>query len=93
MKDFLIRTRRYLLYLIQYFFYEKPRGLDFTMRDTTLLRESGGVYHGYCKTNAKHLKDIFGRLENGKELNFLDVGSGKGAVLREAARYYPPHFP
>lgn len=49
------RLKRYLLFGLQYFLWEKPRGLDFTMRDTSLLKKSQGVYHGYAKTDEKHL--------------------------------------
>ena len=81
------RYKRYLRYGLQYYLYEKPRGLDFTMRDMHLIKESGGVLHGYSKTNEKHLKEIFNTLHIKKEDRLLDVGCGKGVVLREAARY------
>ena len=47
------KWRRYFLFLGEYLFLEKPRGLDFTMRDTRIL----------------------------------DVGCGKGVVLKEAAGF------
>lgn len=61
MKDmrYITRLQRYLLFGIQYFMLEKPRGLDFTMRDVSLLKNSGGLYHGYSKTSEKHLHEIF----------------------------------
>lgn len=81
-----MRIKRYLLFLIQYFLLEKPRGLDFTMRNLNPYRTSSGIYHGYSKTNEKHLRDIFGRLSY-KDARLLDVGCGKGVVLKEAVRF------
>lgn len=78
------RIKRYIIYGLQYFLWEKPRGLDFTMRDTHLLREGKGL-HGYSKTNEKHLKEIFQALEVQSSDCLLDVGCGKGGVLRGAA--------
>ena len=81
------RLKRYLYFGVQYFFYEKPRGLDFTMRDISLLKKSQGMYHGYSKTEEHHLRKIFGSLSfTGKE-KLLDVGCGKGVVLLEALSY------
>lgn len=87
MKKTFIRVRRYLLFLAQYFLYEKPRGLDFTMRDTEIYEKSNGKCHGYSKTNEKHLKEIFKRIHNKEDMSFLDIGCGKGVVLKEAAKY------
>lgn len=84
---YLRRYKRYIRYGIQYFLYEKPKGLDFTMRDTHLLEESSGIMHGYSKTNEKHLNEIFRCMDIGMNDSLLDVGCGKGVVLREAAKY------
>lgn len=81
------RLERYFLFTAQVLFLEKPRGLDFTMRDTGLFNRSEGRYHGYSKTNEKHLRDIFGRLDYSTERKLLDVGCGKGVVLKEASRF------
>ena len=81
------RIKRYLLFGIQYFLGEVPRGLDFTMRDTSLFRTSGGLYHGYSKTSEKHLKEIFSELSFHDEKRLLDVGCGKGVVLKVAAAF------
>lgn len=81
------RMKRYMLYGVQYFLLEKPKGLDFTMRDTSLLKNSHGKYHGYSKTDEKHLQEIFSSLSfNGGEC-LLDIGCGKGGVLRAALGY------
>lgn len=85
-KSIVTRLKRYALFLIQYILYEKPRGLDFTMRDTGLYERSGHIYHGYSKTNEKHIREIFQRLSF-EEARLLDVGCGKGVVLKEAVKY------
>ena len=72
---------------IEYFLWEKPRGLDFTMRDTSLLKSSNGLYHGYSKTAEKHLKKIFSNLTFDGSEKLLDIGCGKGVVLRVASEY------
>ncbi|MCM1091201.1 MAG: methyltransferase domain-containing protein [Butyrivibrio sp.] len=85
-KSAFIRLRRYVLFLAEYIFYEKPRGLDFTMRDKSLSKKSGFRYHGYSKTNEKHLREIFQRLSF-EDARILDVGCGKGVVLKEAVKF------
>lgn len=86
MKKYFIRARRYLYFLAQVFLYEKPKGLDFTMRDTAIYGKSNGKYHGYSKTSERHLREIFGRIHNKESMSFLDIGCGKGVVLKEAAK-------
>lgn len=82
------RWKRYFQFGIQYFLFEKPRGLDFTMRDKSLLKKSKGLYHGYSKTAERHLKEIFDSLSFKGNEKLLDIGCGKGVVLR-AALVYP----
>lgn len=81
------RWKRYLRFLLQVILLEKPRGLDFTLQDQKLFQKSGGKYHGYSKTDERHLRDIFQKLDFSKGLKLLDVGCGKGVVLREAAKF------
>lgn len=81
------KLRRYGYYLFQYIFQERLRGLDFTMRDRQLYQETGGSYHGYSKTDEAHLRTIFDSLSYEMERRILDVGCGKGVVLKEAASY------
>ena len=85
-KQIILRLKRYIRFAVQYFLYEKPRGLDFTMRNTKLIRKSGGMYHGYSKTNEKHLCEIFKKLSY-EDARLLDVGCGKGVVLKEAIKF------
>ena len=76
--------------MIEWIFYEKIHGLDFTMRDKSLLDKTQRRFHGYSKTDSKHCKDIFENVfmigVNGN-LSILDVGCGKGAFIREALKY------
>ena len=51
------RIRRYLVFLGEYLFLERPRGLDFTMRDIGLYQKSAGKYHGYSKTDENARKE------------------------------------
>ncbi len=81
------RMVRYAIFLYEYLILEKPRGLDFTMRDTRLFRYSKGKYHGYSKTDEKHLNTIFWTLDYSRSRKLLDVGCGKGVILKEAAGF------
>lgn len=80
------RYLRYLKYIFQWLFLEKARGLDFTMRDIHLLNDSGGVLHGYSKTDESHARLIFSSLCVDENKRLLDIGCGKGAFLREACK-------
>lgn len=90
MKKYFYRIRRYIIFIFQVLFIEKPRGLDFTMFDTSALQKTGGKFHGYSKTGEKHLREIFNLItkeRDSKSLSIIDVGCGKGVVLKEAAAY------
>lgn len=87
LKSEAVRIKRYALFLFQYIFLEKTRGLDFSMRIMTTRKEKNPLYHGYSKTNEKHLKMILSELNFEKCKNFLDIGRGKGVVLKEAVKY------
>ena len=80
------RYKRYVRYSVQAI-KESLKGLDFTMRDTHLIEETGGGMHGYSKTDDKHVRDIFRQLDYNKCHSLLDVGCGKGVVLREAQKF------
>lgn len=73
--------------MFQWIFKEKIRGLDFSMHDLSLIKQTGGLLHGYSKTDEAHAKMIFETLEVDWNQKLLDVGCGKGAFLREASRY------
>lgn len=80
------KLKRYSIYMVQWII-ERIHGLDFTMRDLTLLKESGGVMHGYSKTDETHARNILDSIGVCQENRILDIGCGKGAFLKEAARY------
>ena len=60
------RWKRYLRFLLQVIVLEKPRGLDFTLREQKLFHKSGGTYPGDSKTDERHLRDIFQKLDFSK---------------------------
>ena len=80
------RLIRYARYTFEYVFLEKPFGLDFSMRDTHLIGESGGKMHGYSKTDEAHIKQIFSRLKIDSSSRIIDIGCGKGVFLRQACK-------
>lgn len=86
-RQWFLRWKRYIIFAAQYYFVEKPRGLDFTMRDLDIKKEWGKGVHGYSKTNERHLRDIFQKLPFNEGLRILDIGCGKGVVLKEAAKF------
>ena len=73
------RILRGINYFLNYFFVEAPRGLDFSMRDLSGIENES--YNGYAMTSKKALKNLLSFIENKQELSFLDIGSGKGAVV------------
>lgn len=65
---------------------EKPAGLDFSMRQ----KEKGIVTrgnNGYALTEQKAFDHIMKYVKVDKSDNFIDIGCGKGGVLRYAAKY------
>lgn len=80
------KYKRYLKYLFQYFG-ERLKGVDFTMRDLSLIEQTGGVLHGYSKTDEKHAAAIFDSLGVDEDKKLLDIGCGKGSFLRNASDY------
>ena len=68
-----------------YLFFELPRGLDFSRRDLSVLDGAKAEYHGYAVTTKAALKNI-NSIVPFKGRKVLDIGSGKGNVLRHAKR-------
>ena len=79
------RYYRYLLFSIRVYLYEYPMGLDFTMRDATLIRQTCGKLSGYSVTPTSHIKRIFSFVKVAPQDSFLDIGCGKGFVLSKVA--------
>ena len=90
-KGLINRFQRYLIFLGEYLFLERPRGLDFTMRDTGLYQKSAGKYHGYSKTDEGHLREIFTSLDFSRCRRLLDVGCGSGILSVVALKYGANH--
>lgn len=86
MENLVNRYWRYAKYMARYLFRERLFGLDFSMRDKSLLKKTNGVMHGYSITPQGHIDEILGRLDYTKNTAFLDVGCGKGFVLKSAAQ-------
>jgi 16S rRNA G966 N2-methylase RsmD len=81
-----MRTRLLWLFRVfQYSFnsliYELPRGIDFSMRDKHTNQEYG--LNGYAMTSNDALRNLL-KLVDVKSKNFIDIGSGKGAVVYNA---------
>lgn len=65
---------------------ERVRGLDFTLPAASGEIKNSREYNGYCKTPEKHVRMLLESLGICyAESSFLDIGCGKGAVLRVAA--------
>ena len=65
-----------------YLFYEKPRGLDISLRMKREYMTSEGSY-GYALTSKRALRNMLdGVVPTG--LSFLDIGCGKGGVVINA---------
>lgn len=82
----ILRLKRYSIYTVQWI-WERIHGLDFTMRDMTLIKKSGGIMHGYAKTDDAHVRDILNSFDISQKDRILDIGCGKGVFLRETAKY------
>lgn len=74
---------RAIEYLFNYFFLERPRGLDFSLRDLSDIKNA--QYHGYAMTSDRAIKNI-SRIIDFSDKSFLDIGSGKGRVLTQAIK-------
>ena len=70
------------IFLLSWLIFEKPRGLDFSLRSKLNLIDG---YHGYAMTSRSALANI-DQFAPIKGRNFLDIGSGKGAVVVNAIR-------
>lgn len=88
MEKYYKRYIRYAQYFLQWIFFEKLFGLDFSMRDKSVIREENGSrYNGYSKTDQKHIKIIFDAFNIDEQDSILDIGCGKGAALRGISEY------
>ena len=84
MKGLLLRYWRCFEYLFRWLFFERPRGLDFSMRAKKHCIKAKGS-SGYALTSNKALARIFRDIPVGDTDRFIDIGCGKGGVLCFAA--------
>ena len=75
-------------YLFNYYVLEKPRGLDFSLRDLSHI--SNSQQHGYAMTSDKAIRNIAQKI-NFLDKSFLDIGSGKGRVVYQALKLGAKH--
>ena len=69
--------------LFNYYLRKKPLGLDFSMRDLSLIKDT--QHNGYAMTSYKALSNIAKVVDfNGKRI--IDIGSGKGNVLFQSIK-------
>jgi len=80
------RYYRYIRYFLSWLFLEKTRGLDFTMRNKRIGIKAEGS-NGYAATHITTLSYIFSKLDINENDGFIDIGCGKGAVLRYASNF------
>ena len=83
--NFLRKIKRFcrgIVFLLSWLLLEKPRGLDFSLRSKFNLTDG---YHGYAMTSRSALENI-AKFAPIKGTNFLDIGSGKGAVVVNAIK-------
>ena len=78
MKTKILWLLRVFEYGFNYYFLEKPRGLDFSKRSKKrkTLEESSG----YALTSKRSLKNIFKNIPIDENSVFIDIGSGKGGT-------------
>lgn len=87
MQKIWVKGKRYAKFLCQ-FAWEKIRGLDFTLPAASEEVKQSDCYNGYCKTPEKHVEMLLRSLGIPySESAFLDIGCGKGAVLRVAKQF------
>ncbi len=66
---------------------ERLRGLDFSMWDTSTFVATGGIMHSYRVTPPDHFRAILKELDFNHERSFLDIGCGKGLMLKLARKH------
>ncbi len=88
--DFKEKCKRYWRILrrgVHWIFMERLRGLDFSMRDKSTLIATGGIMHSYRTTPPGHFQAVLEELDFGRKRSFLDIGCGKGLVLKLAREH------
>ncbi len=66
---------------------ERLRGLDFSMRDYSSLNYTSRKMHPYSATPPNHFRAILNELNFDHDRSFLDIGCGKGLMLKMAKEH------
>ena len=88
MKTRLLWFYRVVQYTFNSLFYEFPRGIDFSMRNKYSNKEYG--LNGYAMTSKSALRNMLGKVDI-RSKKFIDIGSGKGAVVYNAYKLGAKH--
>lgn len=80
------RLIRGIILFVKSYIVEKPRGLDFSLRQKSRNIITDGN-HGYALTQKKAFDAIMQKISVDKDDCFIDIGCGKGATL-----YYATHY-
>lgn len=78
------RYWRILRYGLRWIFMERLRGLDFSMRDYSSFNYTSRAMHPYSATPPNHFRAILNELNFDHDRSFLDIGCGKGLMLKLA---------
>lgn len=73
-------------FLLKSVLWERPRGLDFSLRKPHTQMNTEGN-HGYALTPRKSFDNILKQIDINEKDRFIDVGCGKGGCLLYATRY------
>lgn len=80
------RVARGITFFMKSYLVEKPKGLDFSLRQKSRNIITDGN-HGYALTQKKAFDTIMEKIGVGKDDCFIDIGCGKGATLYYATNY------
>lgn len=68
---------------LHYFFYEKPKGLDFSLTDKQVESENKNAHYYSCTDplTLRKIKNYITKRIKPCDCSFLDIGCGKGVIL------------
>lgn len=75
---------------IRYKFFEKPKGLDFSLSDKSIEEENAHAHYYSCTdpVTLRKIKNYIKKRMKFQSIAFLDIGCGKGLVLNFFSRYH-----
>jgi 16S rRNA G966 N2-methylase RsmD len=88
MKTNILWLFRAFIYTLNSLIFELPRGIDFSMREKNSSLEN--ELNGYAMTSKAAFRDLL-KIVDIKSKNFIDIGSGKGAVVYNAFKFGAKH--